>query len=104
MARRAAPETRQDTGPPSGTSVAPPEGMSDYTPDYGRRLVVDLDFETALGAVNRAIREEGLHALARIDVRDHFMRDQRHMFRLYEIIEAWSPDLAVEALGHHLDA
>ncbi len=78
--------------------------MSDYTPDYGRRIVVDLDFEQTLGAVNLAIRQEGLFALARIDVRDHFMRDQRHLFRLYEIIEAWSPDLAAAMLSRHLDA
>jgi len=78
--------------------------MSDYTPDYGRRIVVDLGFESTLGQVNLALREEGLCALARIDVRDHLMREQRHMFRQYEIIEAWSPDLAVETLGSHLDA
>ena len=78
--------------------------MSDYAPDYGRRIVVDLNFEATLGHLSRVLREEGLFALARIDVRDHFMRDQRHMFRLYEIVEAWSPDVAVETLSHHLDA
>ena len=26
------------------------------------------------------------------------------MFRQYEMLEAWSPDLAVEVLGHNLDA
>ncbi len=78
--------------------------MSDYTPDYGRRIVIDVAFEAALGRVNFALREEGLCALARVDVRDHFMREQRHLFRQYEIIEAWSPDLAVETLGQHLDA
>ncbi len=78
--------------------------MSDFTPDYGRRVVVDLCFELALGAVSHAIREEGLHALARIDVRDHFMRQERHLFRQYEIVEAWSPDLAIAALTHSLDA
>jgi uncharacterized protein (DUF302 family) len=78
--------------------------MSDYTPDYGRRIVVDLDFQSALGEANRALREEGLFVLTRVDVRDHFMRDQRHMFRMYEILEAWSPDLAFEALSHHPDA
>src|SRR5574342_1276655 len=42
--------------------------------DYGRRIVIDMDFEAAVGAVSRAIREEGLQTLARIDVRDHFWR------------------------------
>jgi len=78
--------------------------MNDYTPDHGRRFVVDLGFEAALGEANRAIREAGLFVLARFDVRDHFMRDARHLFRQYEILEVWSPDLAFEALSHHLDA
>jgi uncharacterized protein (DUF302 family) len=78
--------------------------MNDCTPDYGRRIVVDLRFEAALGEANRAIRDEGLFVLTRFDVRDHFLRDQRHMFRQYEILEVWSPDLAFEALSHHLDA
>lgn len=78
--------------------------MSEYAPDVGRRIVVDLGFAEALGAANRAFREEGLFVLTRFDVRDHFMRDQRHLFRLYEMLEVWSPELAVDALSHHLDA
>lgn len=71
--------------------------------DYGRRIVVDLGFEAAVGEVSRAIREEGLHVIARIDVRDHFWRDLGRDFRHYFLLEAWSPDLAVEALRHNLD-
>jgi uncharacterized protein (DUF302 family) len=71
--------------------------------DYGRRIVVDLDFETAVCDVSRAIRDEGLQTLARIDVRDRFWRDLAHDFRQYVLIEAWSPDLALEALRANLD-
>lgn len=71
--------------------------------NYGRRLVVDTDFETTVGDVCRAIREEGLQALARMDVREHFWRHLSRTFRQYVLIEAWSPDLAFEALRHDLD-
>jgi hypothetical protein len=42
---------------------------------YGQYVVIDSGFETVLGDVSRAIREEGLQTIARIDVRDHFWRD-----------------------------
>jgi uncharacterized protein (DUF302 family) len=72
--------------------------------DYGRRIVIDAEFETALGAVCRALREEGLHTLARVDVREHFWRELSRDFRHYMLIDAWSPDLAFEALRHDLEA
>ena len=71
--------------------------------NYGRRIIVDLGFEAVLGETNRAIREEGLQMIARIDVRDHFWRELGHDFRHYFLIEAWSPELALEALRHDLD-
>jgi uncharacterized protein (DUF302 family) len=71
--------------------------------DYDRRIVIDLGFETVVGEVSRAIREEGLQTIARIDVRDHFWRDLGHDFRQYFLIQAWSPELALEALQHDLD-
>jgi uncharacterized protein (DUF302 family) len=72
--------------------------------DYGRRIVVDLDFETTLGETARALREEGLRAIARVDVRDHFRRDLARDFRQYYVLDAWSPELAIAALAHDLDA
>ena len=36
---------------------------------YGRRLIVHLGFEAAVGEVSRAIRDEGLEIIGRIDVR-----------------------------------
>jgi uncharacterized protein (DUF302 family) len=71
--------------------------------DYGRRIVVDLEFETAVVETSRLIRQEGLKIIARIDVRDHFLRDLSHDFRRYLLIDAWSSTLAVEALRHDLD-
>ena len=71
--------------------------------DCGRRLVTDVDFETAVCNLSRAIREEGLQAIARLDVRDHFWRHAGHDFRHYLVMEAWSPDLALEALRLCLD-
>src|SRR5438034_4670486 len=41
------------------------DGMSaaiqeDVMPDYGRRIVIDLAFDRALGAIIHAVRDEGL--------------------------------------------
>jgi uncharacterized protein (DUF302 family) len=69
---------------------------------YGQRIVINSGFETVLGEVSHALREEGLHAIARIDVRDHFWRDLGRRFGRYFLIEAWSPELALEALRHDL--
>ena len=65
---------------------------------YGHRIVVDREFESALGALCRALREEGLQVLSRADVRSHLWQEVGHDMRRYVRIEAWSPDLALEAL------
>jgi uncharacterized protein (DUF302 family) len=72
--------------------------------DYGLRFVINTTFETTVGAVCRSIRDEGLQVLARSDVREHFWRHLSREFRHYVLIEAWSPDLALEALRNNLDA
>jgi uncharacterized protein (DUF302 family) len=71
--------------------------------DYGRRVVVNLEFEATLGETCRAIREEGLQVIARIDLRDHFWRGLGHNFRRYFLLATWSPELALEALGTSLE-
>jgi uncharacterized protein (DUF302 family) len=71
--------------------------------DYRRRVVIDSGFEAVVGDVSRALREEGFHVIGRIDVRDHFWRDLGRDFRHYFLIQAWSPEWAVEALRHDLD-
>jgi uncharacterized protein (DUF302 family) len=67
----------------------------------GRRLVLDANFETTVGLVCAAIRDEGLQTLTRTDVREHFWRHLSHGVQHCEIVDAWSPDLAFEAI--HLD-
>jgi uncharacterized protein (DUF302 family) len=70
---------------------------------YGRRLVAEADFETTLGDVCRTLREEGLQVLARSDLREHFWNHLSRNFRQYVLLEAWSPDIAFEALRHDPD-
>ena len=72
--------------------------------DDARRVVVDLPFEAALGETTRTIHAEGLEVIGRIDVRDHFNVSLRREFRQYELIEAWPPADAFEALRLDLDA
>ena len=72
--------------------------------DYGRKIVIDLAFEDTLGEVSRAIREEGLHTLARIDVREHFHSDLAHELRQYMLVQAWYPQAAIETVQRDLDA
>jgi uncharacterized protein (DUF302 family) len=72
--------------------------------DYGRRIVVDLGFEAAVSETCRALRDEGLQVIARTDVRDRFWRDLGRDFRMYALLEAWSPELALHALEHDLAA
>jgi uncharacterized protein (DUF302 family) len=72
--------------------------------DFGRRIVVDLPFEAALGETCRALRAEGFAIIGRIDVREHFWRDLGHDFRQYFLLDAWAPEPSVNALAHELDA
>ena len=71
--------------------------------DDGRRVLIDLPFETAVGATAGAIQREGLTILARIDVRDHFKTELHHEFRRYMLMDAWVPALAFEEIRANLD-
>ena len=71
--------------------------------DDGRRVLIDLPFEAAVGEATRAIQLEGLTVIARIDVRDHFKGALRHEFRQYMLLEAWVPALAFEEIKADLD-
>ena len=71
--------------------------------DDGRRIVVDLEFETAVSEATLLIRQQDLKIIARVDVQDHFRRDLSHDFRRYVLVDAWPSTLAVEALRHNLD-
>jgi uncharacterized protein (DUF302 family) len=72
--------------------------------DDGRRVLIDLPFEAAVGATTGAIQAEGLMVLARIDVREHFKNELRHEFRQYMLLDAWVPALAFEEIRADLDA
>ena len=65
--------------------------------DFGRRIRLDMPFESALGELSRAIRDEGLDVIARIDVREQFWHLHRNS-PPYVLVEAWSPELAYQAL------
>lgn len=71
--------------------------------DEGRRVTIDLPFETAVGATTGAIQREGLTVIARIDVREHFKTELHHGFRQYMLLEAWVPALAFEEIRADLD-
>lgn len=71
--------------------------------DYGRRIVIDLDFDRAVIETERALRAEGIAVLARIDAREHFRRTLGHDFRRYALLHVWSPDLALQAMQRDLD-
>jgi uncharacterized protein (DUF302 family) len=71
--------------------------------DDGRRVLIDLPFEAAVGATTDAIHREGLALLARIDVREHFKAELHHGFRQYMLLEAWVPALAFEEIRLNLD-
>lgn len=70
--------------------------------DYERPIVIDWGFDSVVSEAARALHDEGLEIIARIDVRDQFRIALRHDFRRYTLIEAWSPALALEALQHDL--
>jgi uncharacterized protein (DUF302 family) len=72
--------------------------------DDGRRVLIDLPFEAAVGATTAAIHREGWTILARIDVREQFRTALQHEFRQYELLEAWDPEVAFEEIRRDLDA
>ena len=72
--------------------------------DYGRRIVLDQKLDAVVDALKAAIRAEGLTPLGEIDVREHFARHLSHDFRRYALVQAWSAQLAMEALRHSPDA
>ena len=70
--------------------------------DYGRRLVVNLPFDRAVIDVIRVLREEGLDVTGRFNVREYLRRRLHHDFRRYVLLQATSPQLMLDALGHDL--
>jgi uncharacterized protein (DUF302 family) len=71
--------------------------------NYGRRIVVDLDFDRVTVEILHAFQLEHLDVIARIDVREHVRSTLGHDFRRYLLLEAWSPDLMLAALKDALE-
>ena len=70
---------------------------------YGRRVVVDLPFETAVDETIHALRAEGFDLAGRMDVRRFLVHTLHHDFRRYVLLEVVSPEVTLEALRQDLD-
>lgn len=66
--------------------------------DYGRRLVIDTDFDRTLAEAAIALEREGLTVITRFDVKDHLQRLLHHDCRRYVLLQVASPDLMLRAL------
>ena len=66
--------------------------------DYGRRLVVDEDFDRALVDTIEAMRREGLDVVTQFDVGQHIQRLVHHECRRYVLLQVASPDLMLRAI------
>lgn len=72
--------------------------------DYGRRLIVDADFDRTLIETMRAIQVEGLDILTRLDVREHLKRHANHECRRYVMLQVASPELLLRALQTDIES
>jgi uncharacterized protein (DUF302 family) len=72
--------------------------------DYGRRLVVDADFDLTLARTVDAIQDEGLDIISRFDLKDHLQHLLRHDCRRYVLLQVASPDLLLRALQTNIDS
>src|SRR5262245_23325830 len=72
--------------------------------EYGRRLVVDADFEKTLLETMRAVQIEGLDILTRFDLREHVQREAHHECRRYVLLQVASADLLLRAIQTDLES
>jgi uncharacterized protein (DUF302 family) len=71
--------------------------------DYGRRIVINLDFEGAIRETIHALRDEGFDIASRVNIHDYCKLVLGHDFRRYEIIGALPSRIALKALLEDLD-
>jgi uncharacterized protein (DUF302 family) len=71
--------------------------------DYGRRLVINLNFDRALKETIHALQDEGFDIVGRVDVRDYCKLVLGHDFRRYVILHALPNRTTVRALREDLD-
>lgn len=72
--------------------------------DYGRRLIIDADFDRTLIETMRAVQLEGLDIITRFDVREHLKRHAHHECRRYVLLQVASPDLMLRALQTDIES
>jgi uncharacterized protein (DUF302 family) len=72
--------------------------------DYGRRLIVDADFDRTLIETMRAVQLEGLDIITRFDLREHLQRHVHHECRRYVLLQVASPDLMLRALQTDIES
>jgi uncharacterized protein (DUF302 family) len=70
--------------------------------NYGRRLVIDQPFLTALDAIKQALAAEGLDIVGRIDLRDLLARSTGRETRRYIVLHAAAPEALLEAIREDL--
>jgi uncharacterized protein (DUF302 family) len=86
-----------------GTDVRFPAARGGHVERYGRRVVADLPFETAVDETIHALRAEGFDLAGRMDVRRFLVHTLHHDFRRYVLLEVVSPEVTLEALRQDLD-
>lgn len=72
--------------------------------DFGRRVIVDADFDRTLIETMRAIQLEGLDILTRLDLREHLKRHANHECRRYVLLQVASPGLMLRALQTDIES
>ena len=72
--------------------------------DYGRRLVVDANFDSTLREVMRGMQLEGLDIITRFDLREYLQRHLHRECRRYAPLQAASPELMLQVLHTSLEA
>ena len=66
--------------------------------EIGFEVALDKDFESAIGLVTAALKDQGFGILTRIDVRETLKKKLDVDFRPYVILGACNPPLAYKAL------
>lgn len=72
--------------------------------EIGMKVMLDMDYESALEKVTEALKVEGFGVLTEIDVKATFKKKLDADFRPYKILGACNPPLAYKALTGAPDA
>ncbi len=72
--------------------------------DIGMKVMLNMDYDSALETVTEALKTEGFGVLTEIDVRATLKKKLDVAFRPYKILGACNPPLAFKALSAAPDA